>query len=413
MSQRKIKLLIVTNSVPLPSTDFLKYKIIGLSQRFDLHLLCWDTQANKNSFIRKYPQTISPKNLHVIPKITGYGSLLPLLWFSFLTFLRNPVKTIGLFRKVAAHNRGLKKIIHQYLLYAPVIEILPDIIHFEYGTLAYSFRDIKEYFSGKVSTSFRGYDLNYIGLDDSEYYTKVWNTFDGYHFLGNDLKNRAIRRGYKLNRHEALIAPGIDTSLFKSAEGRINNTDKLVIVSIGRLVWKKGYEYGIRAVALLKQKGISFEYRIIGDGDYLQALQFTISELGLEKEVRLLGHKDKAEIRKHLSESDVFLHPAISEGFCNAVLEAQAMGIPVVTTDADGLGENVVDGITGFVVPRWDVAAMAEKLELCTRHPEEAKAMGRNGIDRVNSHFRLEDQISKFSDFYQRIYENTGDGLPN
>ncbi|RYD59437.1 MAG: glycosyltransferase [Sphingobacteriales bacterium] len=407
MPDKRIRLLMITNSLPLPSSDFLKDKVIGLSDMFDLHLLCWDTTSNKAKFIRKYPG-VNKKNIHVYPNQKGFANQLWVLLTHLILVLTNPSKYIRLFRSIQRNSTGIKKAIHDFVAYAPMVQIKPDIVHFEFGTLAATFRDIKDYFQVKVSSSFRGYDLNYVALDRPDYYTKVWSSFDGYHFLGNDLRSRAVKRGYRHNRFEALISPAIDTSLFQPEEKKAS--EKLIIISTGRLVWKKGYEYGIRAVARLKEKGIPFEYRIIGDGEHLQAIQFTIYELGLEHDVILLGKKNKTEIKKLLSEGDVFLHPAISEGFCNAVLEAQAMGLPVVTTDADGLSENIMNGITGFVVPKWDVAAMADKLEWCAGHPAEAQAMGRKGIERIASEFRLEDQLDQFRNFYQKLYYGADNG---
>lgn len=407
MAGKDIRLLIVTNSVPLPATDFLKYKVLGLSKVFDVHLLCWDSKKNKQAFLQKYSGGLKEENLHLGYKVGSVNDVLNTFFHCLLLFIQHPAKMMNLFRNVSARNNGLKRIIQQFLLYAPIVKVDPDIVHFEFGTLAHSFQDLKDYFNCKASTSFRGYDMNCIGLNDTTYYTKVWQTFDGYHFLGNDLKQRAKKRGYKEGKIEALIPPGIDTSLFNAGkEPGYKPDEKLTIVSTGRLIWKKGYEYGIRAAAILKQRNIPFEYRIIGDGEYYEALEFTIHELGLNKEVLLLGAKDTAAIRDELSKADVFLHPAITEGFCNAVLEAQAMGVPAVVSDAGGLAENIADGETGFVVPKWNADALAEKLQWCWENKEEANRMGQHGVARVKATFSLDKQLDRFAVFYRQIYNN-------
>jgi colanic acid/amylovoran biosynthesis glycosyltransferase len=97
------------------------------------------------------------------------------------------------------------------------------------------------------------------------------------------------------------------------------------------------------------------------------------------------------------------LHPAVSEGFSNAVLEAQAMGLPVVCTDADGLSENIENNLTGFVVPKWDAEAIAEKLVWCYSHQDEAMKMGEKGVERVNKLFKIEQQIDKFVKYYSDL----------
>lgn len=402
---RNPRILLVTNSVPLPDTDFLKYKIFGLSQVFDLHVICWDSDANRKAFYNKYSNKLKSKNIHLFYNKLNTITILKLLLINFLRVLFTPLISIPLTNKlIMEYGWNIKKLFVKFTVYYPILSIKPDIVHFEYGTLAHQFSDIKKFVPCKTSVSFRGYDLNYVGLEDANYYHKVWKNFDGFHFLGNDLKKRAIKRGYHSCKTEILIPPGIDTTFFVPNEHKMPN-DKLMIISVGRLAWKKGYEYGLQAVAKLKHDNVPFEYKIIADGNYQQPVRFTISELGLENEVQLLGGKNPDEIRTALSKADVFFHPAISEGFSNAVLEAQAMGLPVVTTGADGLSENVQDGVTGFVVQVYDVSAMADKLAWCYHNKEQLSSIGKSGMDRVRAHFRIEDQVKKFEGFYKELNE--------
>jgi colanic acid/amylovoran biosynthesis glycosyltransferase len=103
--------------------------------------------------------------------------------------------------------------------------------------------------------------------------------------------------------------------------------------------------------------------------------------------------------------ADLFLHAAVSEGFCNAVMEAQAMQLPVVTSDADGLRENVADGVTGFVVPRRDPAALAANMQVLINDPFLRTQMGAAGRERVQSCFDIRDQAERFLDLYQRVLD--------
>jgi len=402
MTGKKPKILLVMHTVPLDS-GFLAAKFIKLSGRFDTHLLVWDSNDSINKFIEKYHQPNNFKN-----KIHSGG-------YTTISLIRNILKLISLmifkasirkyvFKDAAAWTKRIKFIIY----YLPVFKLNPDIIHYEFGTLAVKIKDIKELSGSKQIVSFRGYDLNYVKLDDPSYYSDVWEYVDGVHFLGNDLKNRGIKRGYKGDKLEAIIPPAIDTDIFKRNANTINY-NKLLIVSTGRLTWKKGFEYGIRAVAELKKRNIPFKYIIIGGGDYLQALQFTIQELHMENEVLLAGKMNSSEIKNYLNTANVFLHPAISEGFCNAVIEAQAMGVPVICSDADGLPENIVNNVTGFVLPKWDIMAIADKLEWCYKNPDEAVKMGQAGAQRARLYFKLEDQIDAFEIFYKQVYKSVNE----
>jgi colanic acid/amylovoran biosynthesis glycosyltransferase len=117
----------------------------------------------------------------------------------------------------------------------------------------------------------------------------------------------------------------------------------------------------------------------------------------------LCGPQPPQQVHAELKRADVFLHTAVSEGFCNAALEAQAMQVPLVVSDADGLAENVDDGTTGFVVPRRDPHRTAERLRQLAVDPELRTRMGRAGRERVAQRFRLEDQITAFDQLYRRV----------
>jgi glycosyltransferase involved in cell wall biosynthesis len=256
--------------------------------------------------------------------------------------------------------------------------------------------------------SFRGADLNFAQLDEPDYYREVWEEADALHVLGNDLWTRALRRGCPPEKPHVLISPAIDTDKF--APGRrdasvVAGTPErpLRILSVGRLVWKKGHEYGLRAMKLLQDRGIHFECRIVGYGDYAEAVDLARRELGLEHVVHLLGGQLPSEVSTHMKWADVLLHAAVSEGFCNAVIEAQAMELPVVCTDADGLSENVADGETGFVVPRRDAWALASKLALVAGDPNLRRQLGEAGRRRVLKRFRRADQIDAFERFYHAV----------
>ncbi|MBW7912618.1 MAG: glycosyltransferase family 4 protein [Taibaiella sp.] len=402
---KKPRIILVANSVPLPATDFLKYKLFGLSKSFDLHFICWDSKLNRDTFYDKYAHELPNRNIHLFYEKLHAAGIIMLLFQNLSRLLFNPVISWSLLYRLISHNGWKsKKLFTKFSVYYPLAALKPDIIHFEYGTLAFQFSDIKNYVRCKTSVSFRGYDINYTGLEDKNYYQSVWKSFDGFHFLGKDLKNRAIRRGYNQGKHEALIPPGIDTEFF-APTGDDKRTDKFIIVSVGRLAWKKGYEYGVQAVAKLKAMGIPVEYRIIADGNYKQPILFAISELGIENEVRIIPAQSPEEVKAHLNDAHVLLHPALSEGFSNAVLEAQAMQLPVITTNADGLAENVEDGVTGFVVPTYSADALAEKLEWCYQNPEHMKIMGEAGRKRVIDKFRVEAQLKKFEVFYRSLYD--------
>ena len=296
----------------------------------------------------------------------------------------------------------------QFYLDAPLIHLRPDIVHFEFGSLVVGRTHLKELLDVKLSVSFRGYDLNYIGLDQPNYYQQVWDTVNKVHFLGHDLWQRAQKRGLPKDLPHVLIPPAIELINFPKSisyhTGKLGTHEcPLQILSVGRLHWKKGYEFNLQAVKHLIDQGLNCDYQIIGDGNYKAALYYACQQFGLEKVVKFCGSLPHAQVIEKFRWADVFLHGAISEGFCNAVLEAQAMGVPVVCTDADGLPENIRDRVTGFVVPQRDAAALAEKLALLARDGKLRSNMAKAGRKRVETHFQMEDQLNAFEQFYEQL----------
>ena len=293
----------------------------------------------------------------------------------------------------------------------PLVRLGPDVVHFEFGALAPDRMYLRELLGCRITVSFRGYDLNFVGLDRPGHYDEVWAQAVGLHFLGEDLWRRARKRGCPPDRFHALIPPAIDVAFYRRGYEHPRtpaSSRPLRILSVGRLEWKKGYEDALLAVRKLLDDGIACEYRIVGDGEYLPAVAFTRQQLRLEGVLEMLGALPREDVRREMQKADVLLHAAVSEGFCNAVIEAQAMELPVVCTDADGLSENVADGETGFVVPRRDPAALAAKLEVLARDPALRQRMGTAGRRRALEKFQLSEQIDRLEAFYRQVL----DGAP-
>ncbi|HJU65746.1 MAG TPA: glycosyltransferase family 4 protein, partial [Gemmatimonadaceae bacterium] len=165
------------------------------------------------------------------------------------------------------------------------------------------------------------------------------------------------------------------------------------------------YEYALDAVALLVERGLVLEYTILGEGDYREAIVFAARQHGLLQRgiVRLLGAVPREEVVDHYRHAHVLLHAAVDEGFCNSVLEAQAMQLPVVASDAGGLPENLADGITGFIVPRRDVRAMADRMWQLAHDPVLYEKLSAAGRERVAERFELGRQIAGFVALYREL----------
>jgi hypothetical protein len=153
----------------------------------------------------------------------------------------------------------------------------------------------------------------------------------------------------------------------------------------------------------LLDNGIDVSYRIVGDGENRDSTQFAIDDLDLAEHVELLGALPAVGVRDELAWADVLVHPSLTEAFGVSVAEAQAMGLPVVCSDAGGLPENVQHGVTGFVVPRRDSQALAAAVARLVGDPELRRKMGLASRGRALATLSLARQLDKFEELYRNV----------
>ena len=288
-----------------------------------------------------------------------------------------------------------------------IAELAPALVHFGYGTLALGRMRAVKAARAQAVVSFRGYDINYHGLDDPACYEEVWQGAHMLHFVGDDTWQRAQRRGCPASAPHTVITDAVDVTRFapppRPAEVAGSEQRPLRIVSVGRLHWKKGHEFGLAAIRALADAGVAVTYRIIGDGPHREATLFAIHDLGLADHVELWGAQPAATVCEQLAWADVFLHPAVSEGFCVSAIEAQAMALPVVCSDADGLSENVADGETGFVVSRRDATLLAQRLATLATDGELRVRLGAAARRRATTAFDATTQTDSFERLYREL----------
>lgn len=403
-----MKVALVLSSFPQSSETFIVSKIIGLVESgIQVDVICrhFDSEAWRG-FSRLWSIPRSRMRVRVAWPLRP-AWLLPLLGPLSLVrvILANPA---GARRYLTGGWRRFGfKVFRRLYVDADFLIARPDVTHFEFGTLAARRMYLRDLIGCRVVVSFRGFDLNFAEADSPNYYQEVWKSADAVHCLGDHLWSRAQRRGCPGSKRKVLIPPAVDDRFFRPVErlqpAELGTKERpLRILSVARVEWKKGHEYALEAVRLLRQRGLTVRFRIVGAGEHLEAVSFCRRQLGLEDSVALLGALSPARVLRQMAWADVFVHGAVSEAFCNAVIEAQATGLPVVTSDAGGLAENVEDGVTGFVVARRNPQAMAEKLMLLARDPELRRAMSAAGPARVARKFRLEQQIAAFLNLYRQ-----------
>lgn len=222
----------------------------------------------------------------------------------------------------------------------------------------------------------------------------------GVHGVSREILGEAAAFGLDLDK-AVVIHPAVDPAFFSPAdrgasEAAPREGRPLRLAGAGSLIWRKGFEYALRALAELSRRGLEARLVLIGEGQDRQRLLFAIDELGLSGKVDLVGRRSPAEVRDLLRASDVFLLPSVSEGISNAALEAMSCALPVVASDCGGMSEAIEDGRSGLLVPPRDPAAIADAVGRLAADPLWAAALGKAARRRVERFFGLDSQIAAF-----------------
>lgn len=175
-------------------------------------------------------------------------------------------------------------------------------------------------------------------------------------------------------------------------------------VFVGRLVREKGVHELVAAVAALRSDGLDVVADIAGAGPDESEMRRRCDALGVGGAVTWHGYLGTESKLDLLARSDVFvLASSWLEGLPNALLEAMAMGLPVIVSDVGAMAEVVEDGVNGFLVPAGDAGALADKMAYLVRHGSEAAAMGRRNSAIATARFGLDSQVTTWGDIYTRV----------
>lgn len=198
-----------------------------------------------------------------------------------------------------------------------------------------------------------------------------------------------------------IIRPAVDPQRFRPGPVRANPNGPFRVITVGNLNWTKAHEWALLAIRQVADAGVDVRFDIIGDGQDRQRVLYTIHDLGLQDRVRWLGKQPPDKVLECVRQADAFLLSSHSEGISNAVLEAMACGVPIVTTDCGGMREAVTDGMEGFVVPLREAEAMAAALLKLAGDPELRRCMGTAARTRVERDFNLDGQIRQWVELYR------------
>jgi len=296
---------------------------------------------------------------------------------------------------------------------APFLETDFDIVHCHFGPNGSRFLFLKDIFKTPYITSFHGYDISVIPKKDSNIYNRLFRYSDLLIANSNYTAKRLFELG--ANKEKILVVRlPLDCKKFNFRERVLDNKSrKIRLLTVARFVEKKGLIYAIEAVNKTLKKYKNIEYHIIGDGFLYAEIKRKIKGLNIEDYIKLLGWKERDEVKEEMYKSDIFILPSVTalngdtEGQGLVLLEAQATGLPILSTLHNGIPEGVIDGKSGFLVPERDSVALSEKLNYLIDHPEIWPKMGRFGRTHIEKHFNSEKILKQLENIYREMLNKT------
>lgn len=270
-----------------------------------------------------------------------------------------------------------------------------DVVYCHFGGIGMIALRLKKLvlITGRLVIVFHGFDITkFIERYGANVYAELLEEGDLFLPISERWKARLLELGAAPNKVR-VHRMGVDCRKFTFKPRSLRRGEAIRIITVARFMEKKGIEYSIRAVAELVGKGYPMEYEIIGDGPLRQNLVAVISQTGCTANIKLLGSRSHDEVAGLLDKAHLMLLTSVTdeegdqEGIPVALMEAMAMGIPVVSTYHSGIPELVADGVTGILVPERDVCAIVAAVEKLIDNPQLWPEMGMAARERIEREY--------------------------
>ncbi len=282
-----------------------------------------------------------------------------------------------------------------------------DLLHAHYGPVGNSYRFARALWGAPYLVSFYGYDCWAVPRKDGgDVYRRLFETSDCVLTLAGVMGEQLRNLGCPSAKQRKQPV-GVRVEDFAFKERQLQPGEPVRLLTIARFVEKKGIEYSLRALAEAQAKRGGLKYDIIGDGPLRPQIEKLIRELHLEASVSLLGYCESERVRELMDLAHILILSSVTaadgDQECTPVslMDAQAAGLPVLSTRHSGIPEVVLDGQSGFLVPERDAASLAERILYLAEHPEVWPALGRAGRRHVEQNYNCATLASQLVNLYQ------------
>lgn len=393
----KQHLKIAIFSGEIPSTTFIEHVIEGVSVSHRVHLY--------GVLTRPYKHVSKNIKVYSTPKSHISNLLITSIRVSRL-LLTCPSAMFKLMHEVRRFATLYDKWIW-FSKFLPIVLYRPDVFHVQWSRDLEYYWFLKEKFNVKFIVSLLGSHINYTPIVQpyiADIYRSIFPRVDAFHAVSNAISKEAHFYGAPLDKITLIHSP-IKPSAFKAYQTlKSKRTSTIKLLSVGRHHWVKGYKYALSAMRLLKDSNVKFHYTIIAQGSVPEDLMFQRRQMDLESEVTFLNGIEQQQLFKEMQNYDALILCSLSEGIANVVLEAMAIGVPVISTNCGGMAEVVIPNETGWLVPIRNPQSIADAVKDVVQTPEkEVQRIKQKAHELVKVQFNAQDSIYRFLELYDKV----------
>ena len=281
-----------------------------------------------------------------------------------------------------------------------------DAIVCHFGHIAEKARHLRQqgYFDGPLAVVFHAYDLTvWLRERGDTAYAALFSEAALLLPISEHWRSKLLQLGAEPSK-VSVLRMGVDCEAISYQARTLRADEPVRLLSVGRLVEKKGIAYAIEAIAKAREALPAIEYSIVGDGPLMGVLKQMVEARGLGKHVTFLGALDSQRLQQLMATQHCLLVPSVTsadgdmEGLPVVIMEAMAQGLPVIATHHSGIPELVRDGETGLTVPERDATALAEALVAWAKAPEAWLARSARARNVVEQSFEVKKLAADLAD---------------
>lgn len=389
---RRYKVLHITNFLDMSGAqENTLYTVTHLDQeRFEAHLAAnlWGKGRKLDSVLARRAQSIPHIVIHDLPHIRFMPNPIydPWALWDMIRLMRDErfdivhthANKVGIMARIAAKISGIPIIIQGVHGWSFQYTLIPKAVNYIFLLM--------EKFASRFTDHF---------VTVSEVLVR-----DGLrHNLGKADQYSVVRSGMELKR---FLEVEIDETSFRRSLGI--PASRLIVGTVMLFYRRKSPESIVRIAPKILEAVPDTHFLLVGDGDMMPTVKALVEEMDLEDCVTLTGLRNDPE--KLMALMDVFVHPALVEILPRVIIQAQATGTPVVSTELGGIPEVINDRVNGFLVPAGDLDALTESIIELLKDPALRTKIGRAAQASTSSAFTVEAMVSSIEQLYDDLIES-------